>query len=351
MNYSLTEIVTKIDIFLENNSLNNIELEFLKNSFNHLFSTGGKRLRPALFIWFAQMNKAFKEDYLDLAVLCEVFHTWTLVHDDIIDNDDVRRNQPTTHKMLEAFANQNYETNKAIQFGSSMATLTGDLQQAWVYDLVASSQFAVDYPTKALKIIQRISNWLTPKLINGEAADIEFEYRTPETFSEVEEMMINKTSILLQFCAETGIFLSEDVTSYDDPRVKSAGQFAVKCGLTFQLRDDILGIFGNFEKFGKPLGTDIISNKKTLLMMDFLENCNIQTDRDFMSSLIGKNELNEFELAEAKNCFIRSGSYKRITQKAENLIKQAKNHLQKFQNGEIVSTLNTIADYMIKREK
>ncbi len=336
----------EVEAYIKANFLKNVDVDYLQSGMLHLFNSGGKRIRPGLLTLFGLNCGADKAALIPLASACEIFHTWTLVHDDIIDNDDSRRGRSTTHIMLDQFAVDHF-SKPTDSFGSNMAILSGDLQQAWVYQLVLGARNEIG-AEKCLLIIDELSSVLTSKLICGEAVDVEFEHRAPESSQKILEMMANKTSALLEFCAMTGVLVATEGATYDHPLVKKAGVFAKSAGLAFQLQDDILGIYGEARTVGKPIGSDLILGKHTLLRQYCQE---LASAKDFavIESFVGRKALSLHELESARTIIRACGALKHVEDMARNMIDEAVLQLPNFPQNTYNAMLRELAEFMYQR--
>jgi len=231
---------------------------------------GGKRLRPALVFWAcgAAGGRPDQARYVALAV--ELFHCWTLVHDDIIDRDDVRRGGRTCHVLAAETVQRELAVDAAVAdaLGSAIAILAGDVQQAWaLHALLRSREDGVPEEV-VLLLLQDMTGWVTPALISGEALDVIFAHRPDPTPEEIEEMMSLKTGVLLEFAGAAGVVVGLRRPARDDVLVRSIRRFARSLGLAFQLQDDLLGVFGDRTSVGKPIGSDIREGKRTMLYVE-----------------------------------------------------------------------------------
>ena len=265
---------------------------------------GGKALRPALTHWSCGLFGGDPRSVRRIAAAIELFHTWTLVHDDIIDQDDTRRGQPSVHALVDAWScelRKPIAPERAAHFGASMAILAGDIQQAWSSALVLEAIGDGVSPEVAVAIVQRLHRVVTPGLIAGEAWDVEFELRPPEAVSaeEIHSMMAAKTGLLLRFAAEAGAMAALNCADSADPRIVRLADAVADAGLAFQLHDDLLGMFADEKALGKPIGSDLRQGKRTLLFAHALETS------DTLLSYIGR-DVSDAEFAEVccelRNC-------------------------------------------------
>ncbi|MCK5834436.1 MAG: polyprenyl synthetase family protein [Lentisphaeria bacterium] len=344
----MNEITTATDNYLATHPLKNVDLAYLEKGITHLTDAGGKRIRPALLILFGLNLGAKLESLLPIAAASEIFHTWTLVHDDIIDNDDLRRGKETTHRMLRKFVKAD-TTTKVDNFGTSMAILSGDLQQAWVNQLVLEAKACI--PTdKLFSILEYIASTLTPKLICGEALDVELEYREPKSSDEIKMMMENKTSVLLGFCTQTGVLLALPEATYQNKLVQKAKEFAESIGLAFQLQDDILGLFGKQDTLGKPIGSDLIQGKHTLLKY-YTDELATASQLQQLNQLSQANSITDEDLKKVQEIVRNCGALKAVEEKANEAINRSLSILESFPDNKYRTILRELTYYITAREK
>ena len=166
-------------------------------------SRRGKALRPLVLLLSCGAVGGDEERALPAAAAVEVFHTWTLVHDDIIDRDDTRRGSPTVHKEYEQHAEANFglHAEAAGHYGRTVAILAGDLQQSWAFALLGDLRERGVGPDLIMELVRRMATWLTPQLLEGEMLDVQFS-STPFTSlseSRVLDMLTKKTGALLEY--------------------------------------------------------------------------------------------------------------------------------------------------------
>ncbi len=208
---------------------------------NYIMSIGGKRLRPILVLMSAQLFGRNPEEVLDAAMGIEVFHNFTLVHDDIMDHSPIRRGKPTVHN----------------KWNQSTAILAGDTMMVLAYDY-----FLRCNSDNVCEII-RTFNGVAREVCEGQQYDMDFEARQDVTIDEYMEMIRLKTAVLLAASLKIGGLMA----GAGDKDLDLLYRFGEKVGLAFQLRDDYLDVFGNVDKFGKQTGNDILTNKKTFLLV------------------------------------------------------------------------------------
>jgi len=257
---------------------------------------GGKRLRPALVLWSCGALGGDPQKALVPACALEVLHNWTLVHDDVIDNDDTRRGNPTCHVALAKEAQERFSLScgDAREHGVNLAILAGDLQHDWAFSLLQKAGFPPAQECALTRALLRASQ----EVISGEALDVEFALRPLESFAGPEEVLAmygKKTGALFVCGAELGsICAGMAETPAAQVLQKAMADFA----LAFQIQDDLLGIFGNTAKFGKVIGSDLREKKPTSLFLDALSRLD-SCGREKLLRLCGR-ELSCAELDEAR---------------------------------------------------
>jgi len=353
MKSALQKVADDVDSIVRNDEFpESILPVYLKEAVLSYPSRGGKRLRPAIAQWFCGLFSNRPELALYPACAIEIYHTWTLVHDDIIDNDSKRRGEDSSHESLRKTALSKFNTtdSDAEHFGKSFAILAGDLQQAWVYSLILKANGKTISSDLTISILDRLTNHLYPRLLSGEAIDVEFEHRQLDDISEEEilTMLKWKTGELLRFAAETGAIIGLNSPNYRLDSVKIAGDFALSAGLAFQLQDDILGIYADEEELGKPVGNDLRERKVTLLIKKALE-LSSPEQKEFLMTCLGNNKLTKEDFDKARSIIRDCGALKAIEEMAKDCIKEAKELLFQLPDNSFRALLDELADFLIQR--
>ena len=214
----------------------------------YVLSIGGKRIRPVLTLMGYNLWKEDPERILMPAVGLETYHNYTLLHDDLMDNADMRRGHETVHRRWDA--------NKAILSGDSM--------------LVLAYQRMQQVPAEKLPAVLNLFTETALEIGEGQEYDMTFETRNDVTEDEYIEMIRLKTSVLLACALKTGALLA-DAPEEDADRLYRVGE---QVGLAFQLQDDLLDVYGDPKVFGKAIGGDITSNKKTYMLINAYNRAN-----------------------------------------------------------------------------
>ena len=219
----------------------------------YVLSLGGKRIRPALTLMACNLFSENIQPALNAALGIEIFHNFTLLHDDIMDKADVRRGQLTVHK----------------KWNDNTAILSGDVMQ------IASYQFIAKAPLPYLKQVLDLFSQTAAEICEGQQYDVDFEKREHVKAEEYLEMIRLKTAVLLGCALKTGALIGgageEDAQLLYD--------FGINIGLAFQLKDDLLDVYGDEATFGKKIGGDILCNKKTYLLIHAIDLAK-ETDRN-----------------------------------------------------------------------
>ena len=206
---------------------------------------GGKRMRPILAIMAYLTNKKDWESIIKPALSIELFHNFTLIHDDIMDEAPLRRGKPTVHQ----------------KWNQDIAILSGDALMILAYDLLAEAEY------EDFKYLMKLFNTCAVEVCEGQQLDMNYESRTSVSEAEYIEMIRLKTAVLLGYSLELGALLG-GMSRKDAIHLR---EFGVNIGIGFQLKDDLLDVYGDAVKFGKQVGGDIIANKKTLLLIKAIE--------------------------------------------------------------------------------
>lgn len=212
----------------------------------YAMASGGKRLRPMLALMAADLFGGKEEDVLPAAMALEMFHNFTLLHDDLMDGAPVRRGRPTVYK----------------QYGDNTAILSGDQMLIEAYRLIA------EVPTHTLSRVLPLFTQMATEICEGQQYDMDFEQRSDVTIPEYMTMIRLKTSVLLGTALHIGALIA-GASEADQEAIYS---FGVNLGLAFQIQDDMLDCWGDPATFGKRVGGDIVDNKKSLAMLLALHN-------------------------------------------------------------------------------
>lgn len=293
----------------------------LYDPIQYFMGLGGKRLRPALCLVACELAGGDPQNAVFPALGIEVFHNFTLVHDDIMDVADVRRGQPTVH--------QKWNLNTAI--------LSGDTMLVKAYQLVSSVDQAF------LKPVLDTFSTTAIEVCEGQQYDMSFETEDPVTEGDYIEMIRLKTSVLLGGALKIGAI----VGGADNETSQKLYDFGVNVGIAFQIQDDLLDAFGNPEKVGKKPGGDIILNKQTLLRIHAWH-----TGGDETRSLLEKEyDSDTTKVSTIKSYFEESGTRSYVEALRNSYYEEALKNLSAVKgDADIIKELGEFSEWLIKRE-
>ena len=351
----LRQIAADIDRLLADDEFPaTVRPDYLRDAVRDYPVRGGKRLRPAMLIWSCGLLGGSESAALYPAAAVEVFHNWTLVHDDIIDQDDTRRGAPTSHVKLAAELGGKFSlgSGDAERTGRDFAILAGDLQQGWANDLLLRSAEHGVPPEVTVALGRRFQKLANSDLISGEALDVEFSLRelTGLKSQEVRTMLGLKTGALLQFCTEAGAMIALNTADAEHPDVRKLSEFALAAGIAFQLRDDYLGIFGVYDSLGKALGNDLREGKATVMLLDTLRLASA-ADREKLLGYIGRETYSDADLDDVRRIMRDSGAAASNEAEAARLAEQARNILRSFPDNPYRQHLLDLVNFLIDRER
>lgn len=322
MLYTFTEILDKINKEVES-------LKFERNPYSlfepieYILEIGGKRVRPVLAVMAYNLYKDDIYKSIPIALAIEIFHNFTLLHDDLMDKADKRRGKPTVH----------------IRWSDNTAVLSGDAMLIEAYREIAKS------PTEYLpEILQLFSNTAT-EICCGQQLDMEFEQRMDVTENDYLEMIRLKTAVLLGCALKCGA-IAGGASKEDSDALYN---FGINIGLAFQLMDDLLDVYGNPETFGKRIGGDILCNKKTYLQITTLKHPDTQNE---MLYWINKDVYDEDEKIKAVTALYNKLNLKKVSEDMiESYYKKGIEDLEKVQIDQSKKTeLKKLAENLLTRK-
>ncbi|MBQ0104645.1 MAG: polyprenyl synthetase family protein, partial [Armatimonadetes bacterium] len=328
---AINEVVWEINGYIENCPyFDNFSIKEISEGLRAYFARGGKRVRPAIAMWCCGICGGDPKKAIPAAAGLEACHTWTLIHDDIIDNDEKRRGGDSIHIIGRKQAEKNYAFGDFEKYGETYSILIGDMLQGISVSMILDSVQAGVSPLVATEVCRLLEAKTTLHLIEGELLDVQFEYMNMEEINSelIYKMIKGKTGELIRYAACMGSMIGLDTTDTDSEKVKALCDYGLNVGLAFQLCDDILGLCADENKLGKPVGSDIIEGKKTLTVFYALEKMSPKTKEEFLS-LFG-HECNEKQLAAAVDMIVSSGALERTKKEAVRLTEEALRRLEIF---------------------
>ena len=324
---SVSHIIEEINRKLASHSFGQQPGE-LYEPIRYILSLGGKRLRPLLTILAYRLYE--EEDkihqILDPALSVEVFHNFTLMHDDIMDEAPLRRGKPTVHK----------------KWNANIAILSGDVMLVRAYDLL------LGVPADKLPAIIRAFNKCASEVCEGQQWDMNYESRQQVSEKEYLEMIRLKTAVLLGFSLKMGGVLA----GASEKDCQCLYDFGVNIGISFQLKDDLLDVYADQEKFGKQVGGDIIANKKTFLLIEALEKANPQQKTELEDWLTRVTFDKEEKVEAVKKIYDALNIPGLTRQKMNDYFQSGMQHLQQIKVDESrKEVLHDFAEWLMAREK
>ncbi len=313
---------------------------------------GGKSLRPAVAMLACGAVGGDEAKALPIAAAIEIFHTWTLVHDDIIDKDSARRGAPTIHAdyAQRASAEFGWRGAAAEHYGRTIAILTGDVQQAWSWSLMFEAHLERGVAAETvIRLAQEMAASVTPMLVEGETLDVQFAGRRHHLTEDlVLDMLWKKTGALYEYAGRAGAAIGLNDASPDIPAVKSIAKFCSLCGAAFQIQDDILGVVGDARRLGKPVGADIREGKATLLTLKALDRADDRQRRQILAAL-GNSRASEEEV-HALTALLRDLDVIQYAQDiSRRYVDEALRHLRRLPASDYTALLDHWARYLIQR--
>jgi len=236
------------------------------NNVEDFCTRGGKRLRPALVYYgYRLLGGDQSKEILKASLTMELIHTFLLIHDDVMDKSDFRRGKKTIHKIYETEYKTIYSANgNSRRFGEAMGILAGDISFCLGFKPLLLSHFSPELKVQAMK---KMSDTLISTSF-GQELDIRFEASGFSTPSEVLDLYELKTA---QYTFEYPLHIGAILAGATGQDLKTISAYAIPCGIAFQIQDDILGMFGDEQKTGKPVGSDLKQGKQTLLIAETLK--------------------------------------------------------------------------------
>ena len=274
----------------------------------YILSLGGKRMRPVLTLMAAEIFDCDYKKALQAATAVEVFHNFSLIHDDIMDDAPLRRGKVTVH--------EKWNINTGILSGDAM--------------LILAYQYFEDYEPNIFRDLAKLFSKTALEVCEGQQYDVDFETRDDVTIPEYLKMIEYKTAVLVGAAMKMGAIVAEASKENAD----LIYDFGLNLGIAFQLQDDYLDAFGNPETFGKQIGGDIIENKKTYLYLKALEYGN-KEDKDQLMHLFSiQPKDNTDKIETVKSIFNESGASKTTQEAIKEYTQKAFETLQKMEISE-----------------
>lgn len=313
-----------------------------------------KVVRPALLLSACEAMGGRSSDAMPAACAVEVFHTWSLVHDDILDRDDVRRGQPAVH----AFARGRFDDLEAMtapereHLAQSVAIMVGDNLLAFSFALMGELHGRKHVaPEVAAGLMSRLAETTAPGLIEGEVRDCLYEKRSLESLTSTEalDMLSKKTGCLLEFCMTAGMAIATGRIDTRTSESRAARNYARHCGLAFQLQDDLLGLIGDEKTLSKPVGSDIREGKRTPTVLFAYEAAD-DSQRATIRKRLGAARIGAKGVAEFVSLLDKLGAIEKTRRLAQRYVGDALTALDAFPPSAARDRLDALARFIVQRE-
>jgi len=304
-------------------SLGKMEQKNLHGAMTHLFKGGGKRLRAILPRLVGEAVDGANDGHYTLGASIEIIHNFTLIHDDIIDQDPIRRGLDAVH----------------VEYDDATAINAGDAMLAVGFEILAESE---EIPDNQLSHLIRSIGEMVRKVAEGQQEDIEFESRDEVSEQDYIEMIAGKTSAMFETCARTGAILA----NADEETVENMAEWGLNLGLCFQLMDDLIDITGDTETLGKPAGSDIVQGKMTLIAIHAKQT---GVDLPHFERVFGSGDPDVGSLSKAVLELGDSGSIEYARSKAMHHHSLAHDCLDNLPSSQAVDILRELTDFQLIR--
>lgn len=301
------------------------------------YIAGGKKVRGALTVlgYHAAGGRKQKE-IIPVSAAVEIIHSSLLIHDDFIDKDKLRRGKPTVHEA--------YSKGNSKHYGASIALIIGDIGIFLSHQLIANSKFD---PSKKARAISELERLLT-NTGYGEILDIAFDFKEKITWDEILKVRLYKTA---HYTFVLPLTIGATLAEAKKSMLEAIEVYGENVGLAFQIRDDVLGVFGDPKVTGKSNESDIREGKITLLYKKSLKLAN-KKDRKFLKKWYGNKDLDAKKIQKIRKIIKDSGALEFSDSEARKLVEKGKSKVDKITDKkDYQEVLQTLADYVIDREK
>ncbi len=296
----------------------------------YALASGGKRLRPTLTILAAEtiingglLNGGVIDDVIPAALALEVFHNFTLLHDDVMDKASVRRGRETVH----------------VKWDENTAILSGDQMLIEAYKLIAK------VPSDKVRRTLEMFNEMATGVCEGQQYDVDFEHASHVTIEDYMMMIEKKTSVLLAYAMKIGGYIA----GANESQQEALYQYGLHIGLAFQIQDDILDVYGDPKTFGKAIGGDICANKKTFLLLTALGTADAESRAELLQWMMATDR-DEEKIAAVTKIFTRLGVREASEAVMEEQTALALAQLDKLPQNDATETLRELAERLATRK-
>ncbi len=319
------------------------ESTVLVEEIRRFVAAGGKRVRPA-FAYAAYISSGGRslEAILYGSASLELLHAFALIHDDIIDNSDLRRGKPSVHKVFEDFHKKRGLKGDGKNFGLSSAILAGDLAITFADELLNTAPF----PAERIRRAKRYYDLMKKQVIYGQYLDVLVPLKKEVTEKDVLTILEYKTA---KYTVERPLHIGAALAGAEEDYFKIFSSYGIPLGQSFQMQDDIMGTFSSAEKIGKPVDSDIKEGKQTMLVVKAYE-FSKKEERKFLDNVMGNNKASDKDIEGVREIIRNSGALTYCQELSNILIKRAKKSIEKARfEEEGKKFLLEAADYLLTR--
>ncbi len=295
----------------------------------HTFEAGGKRVRPCLVLLAGEAVGGDPKKLLSAASSVELLHTFTLVHDDIMDKDLGRRGRPTVHAL----------------WGEELAIVVGDTIYSSSFQALLDARDTIEDPLKVLDALDVLTR-ANAQLQEGQIHDVFFEQRNDVAVEEYVEMVRKKTGVLMEAAAKVGAILGGGA----DEQVDALASYGQNIGIAFQIQDDVLDMVADEQKLGKPVGSDLREGKRSIVILQALAEADDAQRKKILAVLGKEDEASDEDVSAVIDLFEEMGAIDHARDFARTLGEQAKKDLAAIEEGPAKDALGALADFIINRD-
>jgi len=313
----IATIEDELDVITPNN---------LQEASIYLTKAGGKMLRPALSLITAEAVGGQKENALKAGSAIELIHTFSLIHDDIMDDDDMRRGMPSVHKV----------------WGEDVAILAGDTLFSKAFETIINSNQELTSPAQINNALATVADACV-KICEGQALDMGFEDRFDVTEDEYMEMIFKKTGALIAAATKVGAIMG----GASDEVIDAMYEYGRLIGLAFQIQDDYLDLASDEETLGKPIGSDIGKGKMTIIAINGLSSAG--DDSEKLLEILKDENNSQADIDLAIEILTKCGAIEYARNLAQDSVNQAKEVLEILPDSSSKQVLSDIADFVLER--
>jgi geranylgeranyl diphosphate synthase, type I len=342
------KISAELNIFLANNlkrakSISNDSFRFTKIFNEYILRDKSKRLRGLLLVLgYLGHGGRNEKEIIKVAAFMELAHNYLLIHDDIIDRDDYRRNGFSLHKEYSMRINHVSNSEKA-HYGRSMAIVAGDLGSLLGQTILMEAKFTDKNKIAALKKVNR----MLYNVIQGEALDVMVQAKKGFDYKSIYQVYKYKTAY---YSIANPLEIGAILAGAKEAKVRQIEKFAIPLGIAFQIQDDMLGLFSDQLTIGKPIGSDIREGKKTLILYFGLKMCR-QIEKKFIKNLLGKNNISLTEIKKIRGILVSSGAVNKCNSLIQKNITESQSELCNLEiSNSSKNILTGLIDYINNRK-